>query len=106
METDIPIEIEWLNRRIFGDFRQFRRQDLDDMEKDIMKTQGVTLVYDYYGILLSMYNSYNGNKYGTTYWFNKHSIFERLQSKPIPNKRTYFRIQRYKDDTHRYFDYK
>ena len=106
MKTDIPVKIEF-NHYGAGYSRWILRQDIEEPTKYGTGVQGVALTFKNNGIVSDLNTFHKGNSCNMLYWFNKHSVFKRLQSRPIPNKRTYFRIQRYDDhDTHRYFDYK
>ncbi len=108
METDIPIEIKHNyyhnSENVYS--RQFLRQDMEYSDKFGMGTQGVHISFEENSTLSSINIYKKGIGYSMTYWYTKNNVFNRIQSKPIPNKRTYFRIQRYEDDRHRYFDYK
>ncbi len=105
METDIPVEITF-NHYGGGYSRWILRQDIEEPRKYGRGVQGVALSFQENGILCDINTFHKADSCNNVYLYYKNSIFKRLQSKPIPNKRTYFRIERYKDDTHRYFDYK
>jgi hypothetical protein len=105
METDIPIEIEFTD---YGDgySRWILRQDIEEPSKYRSGVQGVALSFQENGNLCD-FNTFNkGKSCNMLYWYNKDGVFYRVESIPIPNKRAYFCIQRYKNDTHRSFYYK
>ncbi len=105
METDIPVEITF-NHYGGGYSRWILRQDIEEPHKYGRGVQGVALSFKDNGTLCDIKTLNKATSCKMVYWYSKNSVFYRIQSTPIPNKRTYFRIQRYDDDTHRYFDFK
>ncbi len=102
METDIPIEIISHNYTIGGYVRKFLTKDI----KNSYETREEGLVLFSIGDILIDMRIYNKGKLcNMIYCYHKNSIFQRIETTSISKKRTYFFIQRLKNDTHQYHVY-